>query len=133
MASAGASALLLQLGDGQLIPASHAAEKTGWQTLPLGAGGYICGMDIAPDGTKVIRTDTYGAYWWDGSTWVQLITYASLPGAQLDAQERRSRTPHRAVKLESFVHEFRDVPLHRYGNIRFTGRIIKEPTGPRPH
>ena len=89
MASAGASALVLELGDGQLIPASYAAEGAGWQTLPLGAGGYICGMDIAPDGTKVIRTDTYGAYLWDGSKWVQLITYASLPGAQgVDTQEK---------------------------------------------
>ena len=113
MASAGASALLLQLGDGQLIPASHAAEKTGWQTLPLGAGGYLCGMDIASDGTKVIRTDTYGAYWWDGSTWVQLITYASLPGSAGAAEKGVSRTSNRTVELEPHVHEFSDHPLRR--------------------
>ncbi len=54
---------------------------TTWKPLRIGAGGYITGIDIAPDGTKVIRTDTYGAYIWDGTQWDQLITANSMPAA----------------------------------------------------
>ncbi|WP_344708959.1 Ig-like domain-containing protein [Sphingomonas humi] len=36
-------------------------------------------MDIAPDGTMVGRTDTYGAYLWNGTSWDQLVTAASMP------------------------------------------------------
>jgi len=32
-----------------------------WKPLKVGAGGWLVGMDIAPDGTMVVRTDTYGA------------------------------------------------------------------------
>lgn len=54
---------------------------SGWQTLKLGAGGFITGGDIASDGTMVGRTDTYGAYRYDTSTskWVQLVTQNSIP------------------------------------------------------
>ena len=38
-------------------------------------------MDIAPDGTMVARTDTYGAYLWNGTQWQQLVTTASMPAA----------------------------------------------------
>jgi hypothetical protein len=52
----------------------------GLGSLKLGAGGYLTGIDIAPDGTKVVRTDTHGAYKMksDG-TWEQLITAESMP------------------------------------------------------
>ncbi len=52
-----------------------------WQTLKVGAGGYITGIDIAPDDTTVIRTDTYGAYLWNGTAWQQLVTSASMPAS----------------------------------------------------
>lgn len=52
-----------------------------WKTLKIGAGGFITGIDIAIDGTKVIRTDTYGGYKWNGSAWVQLVTTNSMPAA----------------------------------------------------
>jgi hypothetical protein len=52
-----------------------------WQPLKIGAGGFVRGIDVAPDGTLVVRTDTYGAYIWDGSQWQQLVTTASLPAA----------------------------------------------------
>lgn len=54
-----------------------------WHTLKIGAGGFVTGIDIAPDGTKVVRTDTYGAYIWDirSSTWKQLVTTYSMPKA----------------------------------------------------
>ena len=35
-----------------------------WKTLKIGAGGFVTGIDIAPDGTMVVRTDTYGGYIW---------------------------------------------------------------------
>ena len=44
------------------------------------AAGLI-GMDIAPDGTMVVRTDTYGAYIWNGTQWQQLVTSTSMPAA----------------------------------------------------
>src|SRR5215212_5437999 len=57
-----------------------------WQPVDIGAGGYLTGMDIASDGTKVVRTDTYGAYLWTGSEWQQLVTTSSMPGGQAIAQ-----------------------------------------------
>jgi hypothetical protein len=36
--------------------------NTAWQTLKVGGGGYVRGLDFAPDGTMVGRTDTNGAY-----------------------------------------------------------------------
>jgi len=50
-----------------------------WQTLDVGAGGYVTGIDIAPDDTMVVRTDTYGAYIWNGTAWQQLVTATSMP------------------------------------------------------
>ena len=50
-----------------------------WKTLKIGAGGYLTGMDIAPDDTMVVRSDTYGAYIWNGTEWQQLITATSMP------------------------------------------------------
>jgi len=52
-----------------------------WNVLKIGAGGFVTGIDIAPDGTKVIRTDTYGGYVWDAAaaTWRQVLTAQSLP------------------------------------------------------
>ncbi len=32
-----------------------------------GGGGFLTGIDIATDGTKLVRTDEYGAYWWNSS------------------------------------------------------------------
>ena len=52
-----------------------------WQTLKVGAGGWLTGIDIAPDGTMVVRTDTYGAYIWNGTQWQQLVTSTSMPAA----------------------------------------------------
>jgi hypothetical protein len=56
-----------------------------WQTLKIGAGGFLSGIDVAPDGTLVVRTDTYGAYIWNGSQWQQLVTSTSMPAAIVTA------------------------------------------------
>ena len=79
---------------------SDGATVSGWRTLKIGAGGYIRGIDIECDQgvgqcnnsgttTKVIRTDTYGAYVWITSgncsqnvsapCWLQLLTNQALP------------------------------------------------------
>ncbi|MEM6300351.1 MAG: hypothetical protein AAF749_01320 [Pseudomonadota bacterium] len=52
-----------------------------WKPLRLGAGGFVTGIDIADDGTRVVRTDVYGAYIWDPQIdeWVQLATVDSFP------------------------------------------------------
>jgi Bacterial Ig domain/Purple acid Phosphatase, N-terminal domain len=55
-----------------------------WQQLPIGAGGFISGMDIAPDNTTVVRTDTAGAFIWNGAEWQQLVTSSSMPAAFVD-------------------------------------------------
>ena len=55
--------------------------STNWQTLDVGGGGWVTGISIANDGTMVVRTDTNGAYLWNGSQWVQLITTSSMPAA----------------------------------------------------
>ena len=53
----------------------------GWQTLKVGAGGFVRGVDVASDGTMVAFTDTDGAYLWNGTSWVQLVTASSMPAA----------------------------------------------------
>src|SRR6266702_6152185 len=60
------------------------------QTLKVGSGGQTTNVDIQCDQgvgacnnsgttTKVIRTDSYGAYEWCNNQWVQLVTTSSLP------------------------------------------------------
>lgn len=50
-----------------------------WKPIKIGAGGFITGYSASDDGaTRVIRTDTYGDYKWDGTQWVSMLTYASM-------------------------------------------------------
>jgi hypothetical protein len=56
-----------------------------WTTLKVGAGGFVRGLNIAPDGTMVARTDTNGAYLYNGFNWVQLFTTNSLPSSFVTA------------------------------------------------
>jgi photosystem II stability/assembly factor-like uncharacterized protein len=59
---------------------------TAWRPLRIGAGGFVTGLDISPSGsTRVVRTDTYGAYLWNdvSSQWVQLVTASSMPAADV--------------------------------------------------
>ena len=67
-------------GHGGTVVVDPVASNT-WQTLDVGAGGFVRGIDIAPNGTMVARTDTYGAYLWNGTKWVQLVTSTSMPAA----------------------------------------------------
>ena len=64
--------------------------STNWQTLKVGGGGFVRGLDIAPDGTMVGRTDTNGAYLWNGTQWEQLVTSSSMPlQPSISARPRR--------------------------------------------
>src|SRR3984885_5034417 len=57
-------------------------KSTEWRSLRIGAGGFVTGVDISSDGsTRVVRTDTYGAYIWDVSQdqWKQIVTSRSMP------------------------------------------------------
>jgi hypothetical protein len=58
-----------------------AAAQWVWKDVKLGAGGWVSGIDVHSDGTKVVRTDTYGGYIWNTSTsqWDQLVTVDSMP------------------------------------------------------
>lgn len=62
----------------RITGSSGPAPASTWRPLRIGAGGYLTALDIAPDGTKVCRADTYGAFRWD-SQWVQLVTALSMP------------------------------------------------------
>lgn len=57
------------------------STETVWTNLHIGAGGFLTGLDIHTDGTKVTRTDTYGAYRWDNNIWTQIVTMQSMPSA----------------------------------------------------
>lgn len=50
-----------------MLQTSSTAALRSWQTLPVGAGGLITGMDITADGTLVARADVFGAYRYDRS------------------------------------------------------------------
>lgn len=80
---------LLSLVPGRVLAQTGDAYGTVWKSLAVGAGGWLVGMDIAPDGTKVVRTDTYGAYLWNGSQWLQLVNATSMPsgGVGVDNNE----------------------------------------------
>lgn len=56
-----------------------------WRNVKLGAGGYVTGLDMVGP-TKVIRTDTYGAYCWEpnANKWRQMVTSATIPHTATD-------------------------------------------------
>ena len=81
------------LAGGKILGAAGAvfsigsAVATGWQTLKVGAGGYVRGMYIAPDGTMVARTDTNGAYYYNGTQWNQLFNVNSIPSSLINSTD----------------------------------------------
>ena len=60
------------------FPAS-ASSPFAWHSLKIGAGGFITGLSIADDETLVVRTDTYGAWKWNGDSSNSWRTWASVP------------------------------------------------------
>ena len=56
----------------------------------MGAGGYMTGMDVARDGTVVVRSDVIGPYVLEKDSankdvWIPLISYTSIPDADQGA------------------------------------------------
>ncbi|WP_140982395.1 WD40/YVTN/BNR-like repeat-containing protein [Bradyrhizobium guangdongense] len=75
----------------QIVPASSwtqgkSTSDTVFKTLKIGGGGWITGIYQSDDGTtKVISTDTYGAYKWSEAEhqWQQLVTSQSMPSGDV--------------------------------------------------
>lgn len=84
-AARSAIAIVLTLVLSAAVAAAETAPDrfgTAWKPLRIGAGGYLTGMDISPDGsTRIVRADTYGAYIWNAARaqWDQLVTASSMP------------------------------------------------------
>lgn len=57
------------------------------EQVKIGGGGYVTGIDIAPSGDMVCRTDGAGAYRWDGSRWVSVTNMNSLAAILLLGQQ----------------------------------------------
>src|SRR5690242_18202671 len=78
----GAAATLLLSGEStELISREILSQpSSGWKNLPLGGGGWVTGLDIANDGSKVCKTDAYGAYFWNHTTnsWEQVVNSTSM-------------------------------------------------------
>lgn len=88
-AKAGAAAVMKALVGTASVTALPVATQTPiaafkWKPLRIGAGGWLTSIDIAADGTKVVRTDTSGAYIWSDATaeWTQLLTTATMPAGE---------------------------------------------------
>ena len=67
---------------GAILSGCFEAPSYQWQALPVGAGGWIMHWDADETGrTRIVHTDTYGAYVWDEAQdrWVQMVTSASMP------------------------------------------------------
>jgi len=62
---------------GPIAPAAVA----GFSRVPLGPGGFISGLTMHADGTKMCRMDTSGAYKWNSTTsrWDMMVTTFSIP------------------------------------------------------
>lgn len=75
-----------QIASAQLPPSG--LPTVTWRPLLIGAGGQLTGIDIAPDGTKVVKADVFGAYIWNATTsrWDQLVTASSGRTAVARAQ-----------------------------------------------
>lgn len=60
-------------------PPRNEPSSVVWRPLAIGAGGLLTGIDIAPDGTKVVKADVFGAYIWNtvNNKWDQLVTASS--------------------------------------------------------
>jgi hypothetical protein len=74
------------LAETALSASSSHSGDTIWRTLRVGAGGWLTGLDISPDGsTRIVRADTYGAYIWNDSRaqWTQLVTTGSMPARDI--------------------------------------------------
>jgi hypothetical protein len=56
-------------------------SSKGWYQINVGGGGWVTGMDIAPDGTMVCRCDTFNAFKWNSSlnAWSGIVSLDTMP------------------------------------------------------
>lgn len=98
-----ASLLAPEQPGGQIV-----TQSATWKRLPVGAGGFVTGIDFSNDGsTKVVRTDTSNGYVWDdaGRQWRPLFTASSL-----GATEARAVAAGHPLSDGSGVYEVRVAP-----------------------
>ena len=57
------------------------SQLSGWFRVNIGGGGWITGLDIAPDGTMVSRCDTFNGFRWNATLnkWIDLLTMTTMP------------------------------------------------------
>lgn len=78
---------LLSIGSATVLAATSSFDggdfTYDWETINIGAGGFVTSLDFSDDGTLVVKTDVDGAYIWDESDnrMNQLLTASSLPNA----------------------------------------------------
>ena len=75
------SSLVLYATTSRAAP-SDISDSYEWKTLKTGAGGFVTGMDVHPDGDVIYAwTDVGGAYRLDlaTQTWKQVVTAQSMP------------------------------------------------------
>lgn len=78
--------VLIGLLAGFVASSPAAAQDLEWKRLKIGNGGLVNRIDIAPDGTMVSGTDSYGCYIWSTARdeWVQLLTTTATPMITVD-------------------------------------------------
>src|SRR5882762_7373431 len=77
----------------------HRAAGGIFQTLKIGGGGFVTNCDMQPDGTKMCRTDTYGAYLFNSGTglWQPLVSRTSMPSTDNGVDSTNSLGGYEAV------------------------------------
>ncbi len=67
-----------------LIREHPAPEHRGFDSLAVGAGGFVTGLSFSDDGsTRLVRTDGFGGYRWAGDRWRLNVSAVSLPAADV--------------------------------------------------
>lgn len=128
-----AAAIISVLAAFWLAHAAFAADiASGWHILKGagGAGGNVTGINIAADGTKVARADTYGAYYWNPSAtncgngaqvqngcWQQIVLHNNLPSG--DANEGTGVGSYEIVVCDSNTSHF----YMYYGSRVYSGKV----------
>ncbi|WP_299679728.1 T9SS type A sorting domain-containing protein [uncultured Dokdonia sp.] len=67
-----------------------AAQNELWKPLKTGAGGWMTGLYVHPNGSPIYsRSDVGGAYRYDAPSdaWIQLVTTNSMPPSEIDVQK----------------------------------------------
>jgi len=66
----------------------NGATTYDWESINIGAGGFVTGLDFADDGQLVVKTDVYGGYRWNSTTSImeQLLTTESMPAADVSEE-----------------------------------------------